>query len=156
MLSTMIVLFFAIICKLFNAFQLPSNQFQRIRLQTTLQAFSWSSFPLADIDLDTLQRNILENKVVEQTVTSTSTSSFAVNPVDLLLLSSAVLYVVYNGRPRGSLNTELVSVRNSLVVNGLGLFAATNIPEGTILGSYPGYIRSLTSLKDISKKISND
>ena len=44
-------------------------------------------------------------------------------------------------RPRGSSNTEVVEVRESLV-HGKGVFATRDVDQGTVLGTYPGHIRT--------------
>jgi hypothetical protein len=50
---------------------------------------------------------------------------------------------LYERRPRGSLTPGLLEVRPSLVAGaGRGCFAAVDIPADTILGTYPGRLRS--------------
>jgi hypothetical protein len=50
---------------------------------------------------------------------------------------------LYERRPRGSLTPGLLEVRPSLIAGaGRGCFAAVDIPAATILGTYPGRLRS--------------
>lgn len=60
-----------------------------------------------------------------------------------LALAMLLSFRLYERRPRGSLQPGLLEVRDSLVSGaGRGCFAAVDLPEGTILGTYPGRLRS--------------
>ncbi|KAL6762868.1 hypothetical protein V8C86DRAFT_2508088 [Haematococcus lacustris] len=50
------------------------------------------------------------------------------------------------GRPVGYVQTHLVELRPSPVA-GTGLFARAHIPQGTVLGTYPGYIRTAAEVQ---------
>jgi hypothetical protein len=54
---------------------------------------------------------------------------------------AAAALVCYQGRPRGWVRRDLVEARESPVA-GKGLFASAGIARGTVLGCYPGRLRS--------------
>ncbi|GFR44579.1 hypothetical protein Agub_g5854 [Astrephomene gubernaculifera] len=54
---------------------------------------------------------------------------------------AAAALVAYQERPRGWARRELLEVRAS-PISGRGVFARAPIPSGTLLGSYPGRLRS--------------
>lgn len=60
------------------------------------------------------------------------------------------LLLLYD-RPRGILPArDVLSVEKSRVPNaGLGLFVTQNLPEGTLLGTYPGVLRSQSDFYDV-------
>ena len=72
---------------------------------------------------------------------------------NLLILASAAAYVVYEKRPLGSCNNDLVEIKESTIPGaGLGLFAKEIIPDGVVLGTFPGYVvdvdRALRAKRD--------
>ncbi|KAG2489489.1 hypothetical protein HYH03_011942 [Edaphochlamys debaryana] len=54
---------------------------------------------------------------------------------------AAALLAAYQTRPRGWSRQDLLEVRASAIA-GRGLFARASIPSGTVLGAYPGRLRS--------------
>ena len=70
-----------------------------------------------------------------------------------LVLFSAAVYLTYEKRPLGSIKSDLVEVRKSTIPGAqLGLFAKEIIPEGVVIGTFPGYVKNteeaLKSKKD--------
>jgi len=66
---------------------------------------------------------------------------FALGPT--LALTVLLAAQLRERRPRGWLAPGLLEVRPSLVAGaGRGCFAATALPSGTVLGAYPGRLRS--------------
>jgi hypothetical protein len=70
-----------------------------------------------------------------------------------LILAAATVYFAYEKRPLGSVTTSLVQLRKSTIPGAeLGLFAKEIIPEGVVLGTFPGYVKdvgvALESKKD--------
>ena len=62
-----------------------------------------------------------------------------------LIVVGGLAYFAYEKRPRGSARSELVEMRPSTVRNAnFGAFSTKFIPKGTLVGQYPGYLRSLT------------
>ena len=58
------------------------------------------------------------------------------------ILLGGVAFLLYEGRPRGDAQSELLDIRKSTIPNAnLGVFAKSFIPEGTVIGLYPGYPR---------------
>ena len=63
---------------------------------------------------------------------------------NLLILVSAAAYVLYEKRPLGSCNDNLVEMRKSTIPGaGVGLFAKEVIPEGVVIGEFPGYVKNV-------------
>lgn len=87
----------------------------------------------SEVDLDALQRSI-----TSQDYSQTSTISNA------LIVTAALAWFVYDLRPRGSCREDLIDVQKSKVIrNQLGVVARKFVPKGTVVGSYPGYRKSL-------------
>jgi hypothetical protein len=69
-----------------------------------------------------------------------------------LLVAAALSYFTYEGRPRGSARDELLDVRKSSVIkDNLGVFAKSFIAKDTVLGHFPGFIRSTAEVLGKSK-----
>jgi hypothetical protein len=91
-----------------------------------------------------------------RTTSSTSSSSTSRSTVlragfgDSLIIQAAVGactyfgFVAYCDRPRGELFETRIQVQASTVPGaGLGLFATEQLPQGTVLGTYPGVVAPL-------------
>ena len=91
--------------------------------------------------------------IEEGTNTISSAISVSLNDVqNILIVLSGVAYFIYENRPRGSSRDDLLEVRKSIKIpNNLGVFAKKLIPAGTVLGEYPGYVKSIESFKQSSK-----
>lgn len=71
-----------------------------------------------------------------------------------LIIVLGVAYITYEGRPRGSARSDLVDIRKSTIPGAnLGVFSKKFITEGTVLGSFPGFVRKV---EDALSKKSND
>jgi hypothetical protein len=71
---------------------------------------------------------------------------------NILILTAAVGYFIFEKRPRGYAQLDLLDVKKSTISTAsLGLFAKVFIPKGTILGSYPGVITSVDAALKTSK-----
>jgi hypothetical protein len=58
-----------------------------------------------------------------------------------LILFGGVGYLAYEKRPRGSARDDLIEVRQSKIPGAnLGVFAKKVIPEGTVIGRFPGFV----------------
>ena len=69
------------------------------------------------------------------------------------ILVAASSYLIYEKRPRGEANLELVEIRKSTIPGAnLGLFAKSYIAEGSVIGKYPGYVRTLEQAMKKSNK----
>jgi len=74
-----------------------------------------------------------------------SSSVFSISDVqNIALVVSGLCYLIYEKRPRGSARDDLIEVRKSVTIknNNLGVFAKTFIPQGTLVGVYPGFVKS--------------
>jgi hypothetical protein len=78
------------------------------------------------------------------------TAAFSANSINTLVLQGTTCAMTYLGlvaycdRPRGklSIDNSFIEERQSQVEGGgLGLYAATSMSEGTVLGTYPGVLR---------------
>ena len=71
---------------------------------------------------------------------------------NVALVLSGICYLIYEKRPRGSARDDLIEVRKSTAIkNNLGVFAKTFIPQGTLVGVYPGIVRSAEYVFESSK-----
>ena len=62
---------------------------------------------------------------------------------NLLIIVFGTGYLLYEGRPRGSAREELLEIRRSTVTGAnLGVFASKLIPQGTVIGAFPGYVKN--------------
>lgn len=84
---------------------------------------------------------------------STSIASFSSDDAqNLAVICAAGFYFIFDKRPRGTANDELVEVKKSTVqIANLGLFAKTFIPRGSVIGTYPGVITSVETALSLSK-----
>ena len=58
-----------------------------------------------------------------------------------LILFGGLGYLAYEKRPRGSARDDLIEVRQSKIPGAnLGVFATKVIPEGTVIGRFPGFV----------------
>lgn len=68
------------------------------------------------------------------------------------IIGAGLTFLAVEKRPIGGVRDDLVEVRKSaLIKNNLGVFSKAFIPEGTVIGTYPGYIRSMQGVFDHSK-----
>ena len=70
-----------------------------------------------------------------------------------LIIVAAIGYFIYEKRPYGGVNNDLVEIRKSLIPGGnLGLYAKNIIPAGVVIGTFPGFLKNvevaLNSKKD--------
>eukprot|EP00976_Prorocentrum_cordatum_P026929 546900-Prorocentrum_minimum.AAC.2 len=74
----------------------------------------------------------------------TGTTSVETLAVEIgVAAAAAQLLVIFEGRPRGSPSAKLIEVRvKDSNTHGFGVFAKEDIPQGTVLGSYPGRLRT--------------
>mmetsp|Transcript_1796 Transcript_1796/g.2472 ORF Transcript_1796/g.2472 Transcript_1796/m.2472 type:complete len:525 (-) Transcript_1796:984-2558(-) len=84
----------------------------------------------------------LEDFPTEQ---ASAVSSSLVNDIqNAAILLSGIAYIAYEKRPRGSSRDDLIEIRKSkAIANNLGVFAKKFIPEGTTIGIYPGYLKTI-------------
>jgi hypothetical protein len=69
-----------------------------------------------------------------------------------LLVTAALGYFAYEGRPRGDARDDLVDIRKSLLIkDNLGVFAKSFIAQETVLGHFPGFIRTTEEVRRLSK-----
>lgn len=69
-----------------------------------------------------------------------------------LIIAAATVYFTYEKRPRGSVTTSLVQLRKSTIPGAeLGLFAKEIIPEGVVLGTFPGYVKDVDAALESKK-----
>ena len=112
---------------------------QKVKSSTSLH-LDLSDFPSAAMD-DSL---------------SVLSSSDNTNMIELqnaaTFLVGAFAYFIYNQRPRGSCRDDLVEVKKSVKIKDeLGVIAKTFVPAGTVIGTYPGYLKKETNLFNTSK-----
>ena len=70
---------------------------------------------------------------------------------NVLILVAGISYFAYEGRPRGSSRDDLLDVRRSKVPGAnLGVYAKKFIPKETVVGYFPGYLRSIDKALDSS------
>jgi len=81
------------------------------------------------------------------------TSSNLVNDIqNAAIILSGLAYIVYERRPRGSARNDLIEIKKSKAIsNNLGVFAKKFIPEGTTIGIYPGYLKTVEEFQKSSK-----
>jgi len=85
-------------------------------------------------------------------LSSTGGNSLVEDLQNVAILAAGILYVVYERRPRGSARDDLLDVRRSDISNGnLGVFTTKYIPEGTVLGAFPGYFKEIEEALNSSK-----
>jgi hypothetical protein len=111
---------------------------------------------LQDFPIDSDASNFLLDKtdLTSSTIDTINTALLSNNDlqssVGLLLAGAA--FLTYENRPRGSAQEELIEVRrSSKISNNLGVVAKTFIPAGTIIGTYPGYLRKVDDFLKSSK-----
>ena len=98
-----------------------------------------SGLSLAPVPLDVL------NTAVGSTGVWTDASN-------ALIIIGGLTYLAYEKRPRGSARDDLIEKRKSTVKGAnLGAFSMKFIPKGTIVGRYPGFLRSMTDALASSK-----
>lgn len=69
-----------------------------------------------------------------------------------LIVAGGLAYFAYEKRPRGSARDDLIEMRKSTVPNAnFGAFSKKFIPKGTIVGRYPGYLRTMADALASSK-----
>eukprot|EP00607_Mallomonas_marina_P002112 CAMPEP_0182432854 /NCGR_PEP_ID=MMETSP1167-20130531/59344_1 /TAXON_ID=2988 /ORGANISM="Mallomonas Sp, Strain CCMP3275" /LENGTH=585 /DNA_ID=CAMNT_0024620863 /DNA_START=48 /DNA_END=1802 /DNA_ORIENTATION=+ len=57
---------------------------------------------------------------------------------------AGVSYILWERRPKGSAKSELIAIKKSNIPNAnLGVFAAKIIPKGTVIGEFPGALKSM-------------
>ena len=84
-------------------------------------------------------------------VTQSSGDGLGVNEVqNALILASGLVYFAYESRPRGGARTDLLEVRRSSIIPGAstsnrGVFSKGFIPAGTLLGTFPGFVKKADS-----------
>ncbi len=60
---------------------------------------------------------------------------------NVLILVAGVSYLAYEKRPRGSVRDDLVDIRRSGIPGAnLGLYSSVFIAQGTLLGTFPGFL----------------
>lgn len=69
-----------------------------------------------------------------------------------LIIIGGLAYFAYEKRPRGSARDDLVEMRKSTIpAANFGAFSKKFIPAGTVVGRYPGYLRSMDDALASSK-----
>ena len=72
-----------------------------------------------------------------------------------LIIAGGLGYFLYEKRPRGSARDDLIEVRKSNIPGAnLGVFAKKFVGEGTVLGRFPGFLRSTEEALASSKHFS--
>jgi hypothetical protein len=94
----------------------------------------------------------------ESTLSEGSMLSLSLNDLqNTLIIVSGLAYYLYENRPRGNARDDLLEIRKSArIPNNLGVFAKTFIPTGTVIGEYPGYVKTFESLQKSSKFNNSD
>lgn len=124
----------------------PMTVFAQSRLQLRTGAFVLPDLPL----LDSISDAISELKDKWDSLPPVSYNDIQ----NAAVVSAGLTLLALEKRPRGSVRDNLVEVRKStLIKNNLGVFSKAFIPEGTILGEYPGFVRSMESVYRNSKSI---
>lgn len=101
------------------------------------------AFMLAeDVDLDALQKAIAGTG-------EDSIEVFVAKWIAIFFLSGVLLNRL---KPQGSCRDDLIEVQPSFFLpSELGVVAKQLIPRGTVIGTYPGYLRSQRNMVDSSK-----
>jgi hypothetical protein len=87
-----------------------------------------------------------------QTSTASSGGDWITDAQNVAITAAVIGYFFYDRRPRGSVRNDLVEIKRSSIPGAeLGVFAKTYIPEGTLIGEYPGYIREPSKVFDRKK-----
>ena len=69
-----------------------------------------------------------------------------------LIIVGGLAYFAYEKRPRGSVRDDLIELRKSTIPTAnFGAFSKKFIPAGTVVGRYPGYLRSMEDALGSSK-----
>ena len=93
--------------------------------------------PLHGIDVSGLPVDLSPESIISSANLQDTTSTIQ----NALILVFGVGYLVAEKRPRGSCRNDLIDIRkSSLVSAGQGVFAKAFIPEGTVLGVFPGFV----------------
>lgn len=89
----------------------------------------------------------------ESSLTDGSLFSFSINDLqNTLIIFSGLAYYLNENKPRGNSREDLLEVRKSVrIPNNLGVFAKTFIPTGTVIGEYPGFVKTFETFKNSSK-----
>eukprot|EP01036_Dinobryon_divergens_P030609 gene30608-39879_t len=86
----------------------------------------------------------------ESSLTDGSLFSFSINDLqNTLIIFSGLAYYLNENKPRGNSREDLLEVRKSVrIPNNLGVFAKTFIPTGTVIGEYPGFVKTFETFKN--------
>ena len=111
-----------------------------LRIKSRLNAIDLSQFP---VDSSEIQKFAIENSDGDKLEVIQNA----------LIIVAAIGYFIYEKRPYGGVNNDLVEIRKSLIPGGnLGLYAKSIIPAGVVIGTFPGFLKNvevaLNSKKD--------
>lgn len=100
---------------------------------------------------DTKLRDIVTT--TESTLSVGSAFSLSINDLqNTLIIVSGLAYYLNENKPRGNSRDDLLEVRKSIKIpNNLGVFAKTFIPTGTVIGEYPGFVKTFETFQKSSK-----
>lgn len=140
-----VTLLLLLVCGNAVSFVLTNLGIKRLRDTSVSGRLGWK----LKLSLDDFVTN---DSVPDQFALGSIVSSDLLNTLqNTAIIVSGILYFAYEGRPRGSARDDLLEVRKSkLIKNNLGVFAKTFIPAGTVIGTYPGYIKTLEAFTSSS------
>lgn len=133
--------------------------FQRIYVQKPLKLFKQSKlyFHIPSFSADLLFLTGISDALNDLKDRIERLPPISYNDIqNAAIVGAGLTYLAVENRPRGSVRDDLVEVRRStLIKNNLGVFSKAFIPEGTIIGTYPGFVRSLSNVYKNSKYFCN-
>jgi hypothetical protein len=101
------------------------------------------------IDVSSLRLAPTSEGLLNAAVSSTGGWADASNA---LIIVGGLAYFAYEKRPRGSARDDLIEMRKSTIPSAnFGAFSKKFIPAGTVIGRYPGYLRSMEDALGSSK-----
>jgi hypothetical protein len=93
------------------------------------------------IDISSLRLAPTSEGLLNAAISSTGVWADASNA---LIIVGGLAYFAYEKRPRGSARDDLIEMRKSTIPSAnFGAFSKKFIPAGTVIGRYPGYLRSM-------------
>lgn len=105
------------------------------------------------IDVSSLTLAPTSEGLINAAVSSTGVWADASNA---LIIVGGLAYFAYEKRPRGSARDDLIEMRKSTIPTAdYGAFSKKFIPAGTVIGRYPGYLRSMEDALGSSKSRSS-
>ncbi len=96
----------------------------------------------------------IQNALV-QASSGTSNGDIVQDLQNVAILVAGISYFVFERRPRGDANMDLVDIRRSTVQNAnMGVFSKAFIAKDTLVGKFPGYL--MDAEKAVKSKVDED